>query len=812
VTFAMRDVRLAARSLARSRTFVATAVLSLGLAIALNTTIYSLLDAMIDPDVGVRQPQQIYRLRYYGDAHHRLPPNAVERALASGLPGYGGVTGYRVYNPVYPTLVERGDVFRNVRPMVVRADFFSVLGVRPSHGRVFSPVDAGSSMAVISDALADQLFPNGQSAVGQRIDVDARPYDVVGIARRSAAFPAMNTDVWLLDEGAGLARVPISLVRLSDGVTPELVAPRLQLLAARLAGEAFEPPSETRFYLSGSAQPQFHASGFHYALIAAVVAILFVACGNLATLQLARGLTRNPELALRVALGATRSQIVATLLAESALLAGAGLVTGLLMMFWGVHALRSAIPPEIADYIVEPRVSWHLVAAAATVTVVSLVLAGLLPALKLARVDANSLLRKSSGTGSHRTHRRWYGAMIVAQIGFALPVLTGAVLIMRSVSRINDPDFEISHFGYDPRPIVGATIPVQRAAAGSVYLADLAERLTARAHTVRNVVDAAVSFSVAPMNATVSFENADGASRDILVPAWTYTAVSPSYFHTLGRDMARGADFSAGVHAAATTVIDEPTAKFMWPGVDPIGRLIKFGDGRSPAPWMRVSGVVRDLRDPELVQNMYWMSGHRLGDVYRVLTAGDSLGAADRTQAATLMVRASSAPQRVAVDLRHALATAGSRGALTVSTMEDSRGLPVMRTRERFVSTIFTIFAIIAVGLAAVGTYGIVSHSVNDRRREFGVRISLGATPRNILRDVLREGAVLALAGVALGLVLTQQSLHWIIYFMIDWNDTSNSPLFAAIAGSLCVSIFVAALVPALRATRVDPVEALRNE
>jgi len=811
-----RDVRVAARSLSRSRGFALTAILSLSIAIAVNTTIYSLFDALIFPRIDVRQVDQLYRLRYFGDVHHRLPFGGIERALQSGLHGYEGVSGFRRYSPgEAQALAERGTHSRDVRPLVVRQNLFTLLGTHARRGRLFTAADSNTSapLAVISDRLEAALFPDGESPVGQRIDLDGRPFTVIGVLPSYARVAALDADMWILPEPGASNAVAISVVRLRDGITPASADGELSVLAARLAIDAGESPRDTRFFLSGRAEQQFRLGGFHYALIAAVIAVLLVACGNLANLQLARGMGRGPELALRSALGASRGQIVRTIMVENVLLAGVGLVLGFVATFWAVDLLAAVVPAEIGGLLVKPQTSWRMLVVAVAAGLVCLLLVGLVPAVRLARADPNTLLKRNAGTGAHRHNRRMYGLMLVAQIGFALPLLIGAAFLTRSVARLDGGDYvKKEWFGYDPHPLVTAVVPLQAPRGSAVSFADAASDLVSRTRAIDGVIDAAASHSAAPVNKGVAIEDAGGLTREVPAPAWTYTIVTPGYFRSYGRQMARGKDFVDGVYDAPPVVIDEPTAKFLWPGVDPVGRLLKLGNVASAVPWSRVIGVVHDLRDPVVMADRDPTYGRRLAGVYRVVAPTDSLVIHAKGESIGLIARARGEPHRVAVGMQHALRTPGSTGALSVATLEDRAKITLTRVQQRFVRLILTIFASLGVGLAALGVYGIVSHSVNERQREFGVRISLGATPRHILRDVLREWVVLALAGVAVGLYLSRTSVGWLGLFLVNWDDFYNPVLFAAMSLMLCVTALLAALAPAWRATRVDPVDALRNE
>ena len=807
----VQNLRVAGRTLSKSRGFAAIATISFALAIALNTTMYSLLDALIDPRVDVRHPEQLYHFRFFGDVHHRLPRGALEAALRSGVPSFVGVSGTRFAST---STIEHGQQALDATVRAVRWNLFDLLGTRPIEGRVFSRDDEASNVspAVVSEGMAAQLFPDGALPLGAIISVDGHPYTIVGVARSSVVVGELNADVWILPPDAERA-VPVSLIRLRDGTDSMTVKNQLPVIASRLAVAAGDGPSEARLLVNGYAVRQFRVGRFHWALVAAALAVLLVACGNLANLQLARGLARGSELALRSALGATRTGLIALMMHEVLLLATAGLALGLLLAWWGIALLHANIPSAISDYLVAPTIHAGMLAVAVVATLVCLVIVGLWPAWRVARVDPAAMLKSRAGTGAHRHHRRKYAAMIVLQIALALPLLCGAMLVARSAWRFDLPSFLIRQIvGYDPRPLVSANVTLDAVPGSQVDLGATAPELVARIRALDGVVDAVAIGTGSPLNKSVTIQDADGYVREFPAPMWNITLVTPAYLRTVHRPLSAGADFNEGLHAVPEVIVDEPTAHYLWRGGGAVGKLIKFGDLRSDAPWARVVGVVHEQMDTATLRLRDPGYGNHLGQVYRTLTPSDIAVAKRLGVQLTVLARVRGDPHRAAVDIRHVLWTMPRVASSYVMPLEERWGITRGRTRARFVSFIFGIFAALGTGLAALGVYGVVSHSVSERRREFGVRISLGASSRDIIRDVLREGNVLALLGVAAGLYFTKQTVAWLLPFLNGKDDVYDAVLFAVIALALAATTIVAALVPALRATRVDPVDALRND
>lgn len=806
-----QNLRLAVRSLARSRGFTVIAILSFALAIALNTTMYSLLDALIDPQVDVRQPEQLYHFRFFGDVHHRLQRGALEDALRSGVPSFAAISGSRFASS---STVERGQQALDASVRAVRWNLFEVLGTPAVEGRVFTRADgaARTPLAIVSSQFAAQLFPDGALPIGATIAVDGRPYNIVGVVRSSAVVGELNCDVWTLPADAERS-VPVSLIRLRDHADSNTITLQLPVIAARLAVAAGDKPNEARLLLNGYAVRQFRVGRFHWALVAGAIAVLLVACGNLANLQLARGLGRSSELALRSALGATRADLVALMMSEIVLLATIGLTLGLTLSYWGIHLLQATIPSAMSNLLVAPTVHLRMLIVAVAATLVCLIIVGLWPAWRIARVDPNLMLKNRAGTGAHRQHRRKYAAMIVLQIALALPLLCGAMLVVRSAWRFDVPSFLVRQIvGFDPRPLVSANVTLDAAPGSRVDLGATAPELVSRIRALDGVVDAVVIGTGSPLNKSVTIEDAAGYVREFPAPMWDATLVTPAYLRTVGRPLTAGSDFNEGLHAVPEVIVDDPTAHYLWRGGSAVGRLIKFGDLRSNAPWARVVGVVHEQMDTATLRLRDPGYGNHLGLVYRTLTPTDFALASRLGVQLTVMARVRGDPHRVAVEMRHALWTMPGVASSYVMPLEDRLGITRGRAGARFVSFIFGIFAALGTALAALGVYGIVSHSVRERRREFGVRISLGATPRDVIRDVLREGNVLALLGIAGGLLFTRETVAWLYPFLNGKDDVYDAPLFALIALALAATTVVAALVPAVRATTVDPVEALRNE
>lgn len=799
-----RDIRIATRTLMRQPTFAATAILALALAIAVNTTMFSVLDAMLNPTAGARNPGQLYGIWYFGDPDKRVDFTEKERILATGGRTYESYTG----GGTRESVIEYGNTMRQVDRATVRPDFFRIMGIPPLEGALIpaDPLFAAQS-AIISDKMRAELFADDETPVGKTVTVDGERVTVLGVAPGGGV---LNVDVWMFP--APREHIGVQIMRLRDGVTLHDADQELQGLAARLALAAGDSVNRTRFYLKPLAR-QFRVDRFHYALIGAGLAVLLVACTNLANLQFARALGRGAEIALRSSLGASRRQIVAQLMVESAVLAACALVLAVLLAIIGNAVLRMTIPPHVGEYVVAPKSNWHMVAFAALAAAVSMLVIGLIPAVKASRLDLSSLLKSRAGTGAHKSNRRTYGVLVVTQIALTLPLVCAAVLLSRSAWRYARIDLDpTAQYGYDPTPLIVARLSLNAPPAGQpLVLADVAGEFIRRAKSIDGVAEAALTVSAAPDNDMVTVDD-DGAVREVRAYGWWYEIVSPGYARTFNFSISAGRDFVEGVYREPAIIMDVATAGYLWPRATPLGRTIKLGDARSSAPWLKVTGVLGDQLSDE--QKNIMRSGSaaaRMRSVKRVMVEGDSIArSVYHHYEATLWVRAGREPQKVLNELRHALRDATTQPA-RIARYRDVLGITQQMVVIRFVASLFATFGLLALGLSALGVYGIVAQSVHDRQREVAVRISLGATSRNIIYALLREGNVIVLAGIAIGLFLTKTTIIWLGEF-INEVDRADEVFF----GLMCVALFglmvLAALVPALRATRLDPMQVLRAE
>jgi predicted permease len=525
---------------------------------------------------------------------------------------------------------------------------------------------------------------------------------------------------------------------------------------------------------------------FHAAMAGSALAVLLIACANLANLMFARGLSRRRDFAVQMALGASRTTVVKQILAESTLVALGGGALGMVLSLWGVDVLLHRMPPDVRFIgTLVPHVSWRVFAFGGVATAATIGLVGVLPAIRASKLDLSDPLKDTAGATTARTRRR-YSALVMVQMAAATVLLMGAGVLIKAAERVGAYDF-----GYDTQGLLTASVRVSRDT--QVDFHDLLRRV----QSVDGVRTAALMTWQAPEGFTVTSDLATGVG-DNQVFQGRYAAVSADFLRTLGIPIVAGRDFSDGDGAAAGAVIvSREAARRLWPGMDdPVGRRVKLGRPGSPGPWLPVVGVTRNVamdfeRDPDLQPEP---------PIYVVLR--DPAG-----RFPWIVARVTRDEAQVAIQLRRIIRDAAPGAAVAVYPW--SRGFDDIVSARRFVAGLFTLFAFCALALAAVGLYGVLLYAVSRRMREFGVRIALGARSRDLLKMVVHDGFVMVLAGTGVGAFLAMWGAQLLGRWLYNVNPTDVVALVAAETVLFAVAL-VACLVPGLKAMRADPIEVLR--
>ena len=791
----LRDLRFGARSLARTPGFSAAAILSLALGIGANTTIFSVVDAVLLRPLPYPAPEELLAFRF-----NQSPPDLRDlRAQGKTLRAVAGYGGYPF------DLATRGEP-EQLPGALISGPLFEALGVEPASGRGLTESDDRADAApvvVISAALRRRILGD-REALGATLQLSGKSFTVVGVMPAGFKLPDGEAQLWVpLETGypeasqARGAHFLTGVARLARGATRAQAQLELDAIAARLA-ERY--PAEDRELTLPVLPLQDRLTRKVRAtlllLLGAVGMVLLVACANFAGLLLARGAARQHELAVRAALGASRARLLRQLLVESALLAFSGGAAAMLLAAWSLPALLSLDPgslPPIAEVAIDRRVlAFALVAALG-----SGLCFGLLPALQTSRLDLLGALNDASPRSGYRSRLR--SALVIAEVALAVLLLTGAGLVLRSIWKLREV-----RLGFDPAQVLTLRVDLSGSRYGTVARqTDFFDRLLEGARSLPGVQEAGL-ISELPMSGFHLTHNTiiEGAPPvpEGAEPEIGAHVASPGYFSALRIPLLAGRLFDGRDRpdAPQVVIVNAALAKKYFPGRSAVGGRLRHA--RDPTVrWMTVVGVVGDARDA--------IEQEQEPAVYSPYPQNAS--AWHRWE--TLVVRA--APG----------AEAGLWRALKTRVWATDPQLPVTLARpmdelvarslsqRRLELTLLGLFAALALVLGAIGIYGLVAYSVTQRTHEIGVRLALGATRGRVLALVLGDGLRLAVAGLALGLCAAA-ALSRITASYLYGVAPNDPPTYATIALVVGGAALLASWLPARRAGRIEPMAALRHD
>ena len=805
-----RNVVYSVRMLLKRPGLTAVAVIAIGLGIGANTAIFSVVTTVLLQPLPYEQPQQLVMIATE-QRNQPLDGRGTFSVLDFVDVQKSSTTLQHVATVQRSgTIVTQGGDPERLIGAVVSFDYFSVLGVKPELGRVFTADEdkpGAASVILLSHGLWQRRFGGDPNIIGREVDLGGKT-TVIGIMPAGFEYPISDEtqDYWEPIFSAAFMTKEIReersnrflsvIGRLKPGVTVAQAKADLDLLSRQI--EQHSPQSNTNVIFNAVSMHEDMTREYRPALLVmlgAVGLVLMIACANVANLLLARAAARQKEVAIRMALGASRRRIASQLLTESVLLALAGGIVGLLLASWGTKLLIVYGPADVPR-LSEVGIDRFVLAFTFGVATLTGILFGLAPALNASRPDPGNMLKDSGRGFSHGGRNRIRGALIVSEVALSLMLLAGAGLLINSFWRLLHTDA-----GFDPRSVLTLDIPLSRATYTKPEQRSAAfKQLVDRMKNMPGVRDASVVSNVplTDFDVEISFQI---EGRPPYKPGEEnvadYTVASSDYFRTMNIALLRGRVFTdaESPNTPQVMVISNAFAKYYFPNDDPIGkRIILDGSNNTPR---EIIGVVGDVRrkgldvgvQPEMYVSYLQQPDRRMNLVLRT----EARDASQLTQAARAEVKAFDPAQII----------------WRVQTLEQLLGTSV--APRRFNMLLLGIFAGVALVLAAIGLYGVMSYSVSWQTHEIGIRMALGANRTDVLRLVVQQGMKMTLIGLSLGLVgafLMSRVLIGMLY-----GVSPTDPLtFTGVSIVLLTVALLACLIPAQRATRVDPIVALRAE
>ncbi len=822
----MNDFRYALRTLSRSSGLAAVAVTSLALGIGATTAIFSFANAVILRSLPVQKPSELVVLRYASKKGNIFDAMGYREYLAlrdapEVLTGLAAVASTKV-NLASEEATER------IPGLLVSGNYFPLLGVRPRIGRLIAPEDdrdaGGHPVCVISHGLWQRRFGSASDVIGRKVEISGRPYTILGVtpagfdgtdqgtqaqvyvplmmAAQIVSRPAdpkvqppfRDWDSWLnfvgrLKPGVTLSRaqavldsrfgtLPIAKQDFTFEMSSRHTAPGAR--ARMLVVEGRQGFDDLRL---GYERPLLF-------LLFLVGLLLLIACANVASLLAARASGQRKQIAIRLALGASRWALIRQQLAESALLAAGGAVGGLLLSIW-ISDVLLRLSPESTQQI-DVRPDFAVLGFLLAIACLAVLLFGIAPALESGKAGVGPVL-KTDSTGGGRRRGALAGTLVVIQVALSITLLAGAGLLLRSLHNLRSVPM-----GFQPENVAVATLntSVNRYPAARAHA--LLEDLMRRAETIHGVRAVSAAL-VSPLSGSLWLYSVDvpGYPKQPKEVPMTYVnAIGPGYFATIGAPLVRGREFTLRDRegAAYVAVINEQMAKKFWPGRDPIGQRFKAGaldDKETEVVGVVRDSIYRDLREP------------KKEILYVPLLQGDF-------GTATLHLRTTADPALVFNELRSQARAADRAVPLyAMRTLEAQIGATL--STERMLATVSTILGALAIVLAMVGLYSVLANAVAQRAREIGIRMALGAARAQVIGMVMRDTLRMVLIGVLIGIPVSLAASRWIASFL--YGIKAQDPLtYVGIAALVVAAGFAAAYVPSRRASRVDPMVVLRYD
>jgi putative ABC transport system permease protein len=827
-----RDLLYGVRMLRKSPGFTLVAVVTLALGVGANTAIFQLIDAVRLRTLPVKDPHELVgvqladmsRARGSFTSDYPILTNSIWEQVRDRQEAFSGVFAWGA-----ETLnLSRGGEARFARGMWVSGDFFNALGVRPQLGRVLIPEDdrkgCGSPVAVLSHAFWKREFGGDPGVVGKSVNLEGRPFEVVGVTPASfygmevgrsfdvaaplCAEPLLGGENSLLNSGTTWWLTVMG--RLKPGWTEERAAAQLASASPGIFEASLPanyPPDSIKAYREFKLATYPAAAGVSelretyesplWLLLAVAGTVLLIACANLANLLLARAATREREIATRLALGASRWRLIRQLLTESMLLAACGAVLGAVLAQYLSEVLVSLLSTEGKPLFVSLNMDWRVLAFSAAAAVLTCALFGLAPALRATRVGPGAAM-KAAGRGLTASRERFglRRALVISQVAMSLVLVAGALLFSRSLSKLSAQDAGLRREGILVTRVSMSRLklPVERRLA---FKRDLLERIRAVPG-----VESAADTNVLPLSGSAWNNEVwlDGADPGRTQSTY-FSRVSPDYFKTLGITLLSGRDFNAGdaANAPKVAVVNESFARGLTNGENPVGKRFRVERTPSePETVYEIVGLVRDAKYQDLREE------------FKPVAFTASTQASRPNEGAQFLIRSgTTSPAALAPSLKRVIGEVSPDIDIVFRVFKDEVDSTLLR--ERLMATLSASFGLLALVLACVGLYGVISYGVAGRTNEIGIRMALGAQGHDVLWLILREAALLVLVGVGLGLPAALAAAR--LASGLLYGVTPADPVSVSVA--VLLMFIVAALagyIPARRATKVDPMVALRYE
>jgi putative ABC transport system permease protein len=795
------DLKFAFRSLRKSPGFTLLAILVMALGIGANTAVFSVVNAVLLKPLAYSNPDRIVTLSsLWRKSGSHGPVSAPDY---HDWHNQSSAFAAMAYYDNDETSVTTGSSAEYGNVATVTPEFFGVFELEPIMGRMFTPEEqkpGGSAVVLISHAFWQSHFGGNPRALGQTVKMLDKTFSVVGVLPPAFHFPD-KTDIWFPasvfpetnERSAHNYRV---VGRLKPDATLEQAQAQMTSIGTRLAQQY--PTSNKDKNVAVTRMRDDLVSNVQltlYLLLGAVTLVLLIACANVANLLLAKSTTRTREIAIRAAVGASRARIIRQLITESLLLAMLSALAGLLLAVWGSAALV-ALAPKNVPRLAETSVDGWVLAFTLGISVISSLLFGLAPALHASRVDLNDALKQGGGRAVVGGGGRIRAALVVAEIALSVVLLAGAGLLIKSFNALHNVAL-----GYHPEHVLvmETSVPasdLKSARRATSFYKDLLHDVAALPGVTASGATRSTPGHV-PSDGSYWLDHLPPREQMGNAPGAVLSVVTPGAFAALGIPLRTGRDFSAAdtYEAPFTAIVNEALARESFPGQDPIGHSIFCGlDSLNP---MRIVGVVGDVRQ-------YGPARDPSPEIYMPYEQHP-----EPSTALSILARTANDPAALQETLRRKARERSSDVPVKFTTMDAAVANNV--AAPRFRTLMLGIFAAVAVCLAMAGVYGVMAYMVSQRSNEIGLRMALGASPADVWRLVLRQGMLLTGAGLALGLAGAVAATRLLTSVLFEVKP-SDPITYAAVAALLAAVALAASYIPAYRASKVDPLVALRQE